>query len=245
MSTDLVHITDPSSDYMAGLGVSEGDAFKPSQLIMVQKPEQGTPGTFKDIVAGFEFERIQAVPIAFYNGRVLYVPDSDFGTPPLCRSSDGKQPSDKEDIVRQDGGLGCAKCPKSQWAKVAGKLIRPECNDTMQFIFVDQATEFVYRLNLIGTSIVPTRNLRETLRRFAQMHKIPPIGVTVELSSVRIQGKKGASYYTISYGPPKPIKDQDAFDRYRAVFDALVLKKNVKAAEDPVDEILDGEYVAA
>lgn len=249
MGTELVQIKSSGENMLAGLGVSESDAFKPSPIALIQKSEQGTPGYFKDVKAGFEFEKLEAVPLAFYKGRVLYVPGADFGTPPLCRSSDGINPVVNDELVRQDGGAGCAKCPMSQWKKIRGVTIKPECNETMQFVFIDTLTEFVYRLNITGTGIVPTRNLKDTLFRVYMMTKaqgnpVVPHGSTVEISSTGVSGKKG-TYYALQYGPPKPVKDPGARERYQEIWDSLVNKRNVKPEEDPVEEIMGGEYVDA
>lgn len=238
-----------SVDLMAGLGSSEQEALKPSSIILVQKPENGTPGSFKDTLTQFEYETIQAVPISFYSGRVLFPEGAGFGEKPLCRSNDGKSPVINDDLVRQDGGAGCAKCPSSQWKKINGKTIKPACMETASLVFIEPQTEFLYRLNVKGTGIIPTRNLRESLRKTVLRTKalgkvIPPFGFTIEISSTKVTGRTG-TYYVVNYGPPNPIQDDEAVSRYYQVWDAIVNKKNVTPEVDPVDEIMDGEYIAA
>lgn len=250
-TTALAQYSAGPTDLMAGLGITPQEAIKPSNLILVQKPEQGTPGLFKDVDAKFEYETIQAVPIAFFSGRVMFPEGSSFGDKPLCRSNDGDFPVINDDLVRQDGGKGCRKCSMSQWKKINGRTIKPSCMETASIIFVDAFTEFIYRMNVKGTAIIPTRNLREALHKFALMTKakgrlIPPFGTTVEISSTQVISKKG-TYYALNFGAPTPVQDEAAYERYKAIYEGIVLKKNLVADDeaDPIEDIMEAEYVAA
>jgi hypothetical protein len=237
---------------LAAFGVSEDDALKPSRLDLLQPiqvaDEPGlTAGRFRDAKSNLQSEKLNIVPLLIQNGRVLFPPGGELGAKPVCRSMDGIMPVSDENIVRQDGGLGCAKCPKARWKKINGRNIRSECQDTITVLFAELETQLVYRFKGKGTAIAPMKDFKETIAKAFRTAKfkgefLPPYGMIFELSSVKIKGTKGTFFipkFTFT-GRVNP-DDVPHFGAIHERFAASHVEEEVES--EPVAKAMEGEYV--
>ncbi len=241
-------------DVLAAFGASEDDALKPSRLDLLQPiqvaDEQGlTAGKFRDARSNIQFDSINVVPILIREGRVLFPPGGELGAKPICRSNDGKFPIISEDIVRQDAGNGCAKCPKAQFVRVGGKVIRSECNQTMSLLIAELETQMVYRYNAKGMALGPMKDLRETIAKMFRAAKLkgeyfPPYAMTFGMTSVKIKGAKG-TYYVPKFTPTGRVNPNDVpyFEHISNKFTRTELQEDEAETASPVAKALDGEYV--
>ncbi len=241
-------------DALAAFGVSEDEALKPSRLDLLQPIQIAdapglTAGKFRDSMSNIQFDKLNVVPLLIREGRVLFPPGGELGAKPICRSNDGKFPIISEDIVRQDGGDGCAKCPKSQFHRVGGKVIRSECNQTMSLLIAELETQLVYRYNVKGMALGPMKDLRETIAKMFRTAKfkgeyLPPYAMTFELSSVKIKGAKG-TYYVPKFTPTGRVHPNDVqyFEHIANKFTRTELQDDGAETASPVAKALEGEYV--
>lgn len=237
---------------LAALGFSVADVMKPSKLALVQPievdEENGkVAGTFMDVKSKQKFRKMRIAVLYIggddpgsLNGKVCFTPGGDLGSKPLCRSRNGVLPVINDELVRQDGGLGCKKCPKAQWKKIGGKNIKPQCGDTIKFIFVDEETGFPYVEKVKGVNVSPLRDLRDTLRkelmmRVAKKQPVPLYGFVVEMKAIKIQGKKG-QYYIHDFSQPEVLEDPT---RFGPVFQALVVNRGADLADDGSDDAVE------
>ena len=123
--------------------------MKPSNLRLLQPIETADEegliaGRYLDAQSNMQFESLDVVILQMQTGRVMYPPDTERGAKPLCRSRDGILPVINEELIRQDGGQGCAKCPMSQWKRIGGRPIKPQCRETMNMLVAGVETEFIH-----------------------------------------------------------------------------------------------------
>jgi hypothetical protein len=245
---------DEQSSALVGMGFGD-EPMKPTRLSLIQPIEAGDDptliaGRFRDSQSNMQFQNLNVVVLEVRDGRVLFPPGEGRtkGAKPLCRSNDGKFPIIGDDLVRQDGGKGCAKCDQGRWVKIGGKNIKPPCQETKSVLLAQIETGFLYRYSAKGTAVPPARDLRETIRKnhlLAKARKVwlPPYAMTFNLASTKLQGSKGPYYIPkFTFTGEVPIEDRPQF---RYVYDYFVLGKGRNQAEDedPVSEVLEGEYV--
>lgn len=251
--TTALTTVSPAEEALASFGFTEGEPLKPVRLELIQPIQIGEEdgliaGRFRDSQSNLQYESLNIVPLLMTPGRVCFPPGGDLGAKPICRSSDGKFPVISDDLVRQDGGLGCAKCPKAQWKKVGGKNIKSECTETMSFLFAELETGFIFRFNAKKMALSPVKDLKETIRKIVLMAKAkgqfaPPYGLTFKLTSVKIKGQKG-TYFIPKFTPTGQVHPDDVskFQGYYQFFTSK--REEIAASTDPVDQALDGEYVS-
>lgn len=239
-------VVDTATSALASFGINEGEPMKPSNLVLVQKADEDNPGLvpgkFVDMQSNMSYDFLNIVPISMGYPRTLF-PDDTLGVKPLCRSNDGVMPVISDDYVRQDGGLGCAKCSKSQWVRVNGKLIKPECQDNIRFLFAELETGFIFRYNAKRMTLAPVKDLKETLRKLVVRLRVPTFGLTFKLTSQKVKGQKG-SYYLPKFTPTGQVNPADigVFQNIYEYFEAYKNKEKDGDAADPVSKVLDGEY---
>lgn len=238
---------------LAALGLQAGEPLKPTNLILVQKnnadAEAGViPGRFLDPQSNMQFPSLDVAVIQIQNGQVLYPPGEDnFGAKPLCRSSDGIMPVINDQLIRQDGGRGCKACPKNQWKRIGGKLIRPECAATVKLLAVEIDTEFIYRVNFKRTAVPVLNEFREGLRKVVTLAQkkgaaVMPYGLIYTMSSVKVS-KNGLTWYVPKFTAKGMVQDPEQVQRFGDLFKHFVLGNGKSAmAEDPVDAALEGDY---
>ena len=255
-STALARV-DESTAALAAFGFNENDApAKPTRLELIQPIQSADEpgliaGRFRDQQSNLQYESMNIVPVRMYPGRVLFPPGGELGAKPICRSRDGILPVIDPDsnLVRQDAGQGCAKCPYSQGKKVGGKWIRSACNETMSFLFCELETMFMFRMNCKGTALSPTKDLKATIRKLVLLAKskgqfLPPYALSFNLSSVKVKGAKG-TFYIPKYVPTGQVNGAD-WDKFRTVFEYFntAPEETDDAAGDPVAAVVEGEYVS-
>jgi hypothetical protein len=249
--TTALAVVDPTTAALASFGIADGEPTKPTNILLIQKADEDNPslipGKFMDTQSNLVFNDIELVPINMGTGRTLF-PDDTLGAKPLCRSNDGILPVISDDYIRQDGGLGCAKCPKSQWVRKGGKLIKPECQENLKFLFAELSTGFVYRFNAKGMGLAPVKDLKETIKKLVVRTKLPPYALTFKLTSTKIKGQKG-TYYIPKFAPTGQVNPADipTFQNIWAFFEkpANNGEDAAPAASNPVSTVLEGEYEAA
>jgi hypothetical protein len=261
MSNELAVID--AANPLAYLGVGEGEALKPVRLSLVQpinaSAEEGTiAGRWRDEQSNFQFEDLNLVVLEMRPGRVMFESE-ELGSKPLCRSENGVMPVISDDLQRQDYNKGCAKCPMSQWKKIAGRNIKPPCKETSTMLAAQLETGFTYRLNGKGVSVPVFKDLKETIRKFylatkAKGRAILPTQLFFKLSAVKVQGKKG-TYFIPKFGAPTMIEDPAQQEYINNIHQRLVVNRGVDYTEaeevdaqvdaDPIETVLQGEYVSA
>jgi hypothetical protein len=261
MRTELA-LTTTHDDVMLSMGFAEGESIKPVNLTLTQpiaaSAEDGTiAGRFCDSQSNMQFENLDVVILKITKGRVLFPPGGyQAGAKPVCRSNDGIMPVVDDQLIRQDDGKGCAKCPQSAWKVIAGRKIRPACNDTRVILLAELTTGFTYRYNIKGTAVRPVDDLRETINKYYLRTKaagkpIFPYQMAFKLSSLRIDGTSG-KYYIPKFGPPSVINPDQAADMLE-LYKNLVINKRADLSGDGVTEdagtsvdavssALEGEY---
>jgi hypothetical protein len=258
-STALTAV-DPIADELAAFGISEGESFTPSNLHLVQPVEiedhpDWTAGKYMDTQSNLTYDTITIVPILIRlkgkgeeagGGRVLFPPKSESGCQPLCKSVDGVKPMTGEGLTPQDGGRGCAKCPKSQWLTVGGKSVKPPCQENGTFLFAELSTSFVFRMNIKGMALTPAKDFKETLRKLVTLSRVkgsvtPPYGMTFTLSTVKVKSSQGSSYYLPKFTPSGLVNPGDVA-HFRKIYKFFTAKK-VEESGDPVEKLLEGEYL--
>lgn len=247
-STALTPV-DPASSALASFGFVENEPFKPTNLQLVQPIMCGdapglVAGKFMDMQSNLQYDSIDIVPILMTNGRVLFPPGGDLGAKPICRSVDGIMPVISDDLIRQDCGLGCGSCQKSQWKRINGRSIRPECGEVIKFLMAEVGTQFIYRYNVKGVGLAPVKDVRETIRKMVLLAKsrggfAPPYSLTFKLSSVKIKGAKGV-YFIPKFTPTGQVLPGQ-LDLYQDIYTYFSTKRSTIAASDPVDVALSGE----
>lgn len=205
---------------LAALGMAQDEPIRPSTINLVQPIEADDEsgliaGRFRDAQSNMQFPAMDLAVIQIAPGRVCYPPDSERGAKPLCRSRDGIMPVINDNLIRQDDGRGCALCPKSQWKKIAGKSIKPQCREVMNLLLVDIETEFIYRYNVKGTSLAPVKDLQQMIAksvRYAAVKgvAIPYWGLVYRMGSLRIKNTKG-TFYNPKFTPIGNLMDAEKY----------------------------------
>lgn len=262
MNTELEKINNSlesitADEALEGLGTSSTDLLKPVRLDLIQPINSGggkTAGEFLDSQTQVSFKKINIVPLGFSEGRLYFPPGESGLTRPLCRSINGVVPVIGDDLVPQDSGEGCAKCPKGSWNRIAGKNIRPECKETVSLLFLERLSGFPYRIVAKGNSLTSFRNLKETIRKYvirtnAEGKLIPPYGYEIEMSSSLVT-KGGYKFYVINFGTVNKISDPSMVAEFGKYYKKYIINKahvdddssTVEEADSAISSIVDGEY---
>jgi hypothetical protein len=246
---------------LAALGMEQGEPLKPSNINLLQPIETADEegliaGRFRDAQSNMQFETMNLAVLKIQPARVCYPPGSDRGSKPLCRSNDGVLPVINEDLIRQDGGRGCAACPMSAWKKIQGRSIKPPCREVINFLFVGIETEFVYRLNVKGTSLAALKDLRQTLVKSVGYAKskgvlIPYYGIIMQMGATKIKNNLG-TFFNPKFTPVgnllDPNKYPDGIEKLERIGAMAEFFNRSKTAgtevEDPLDKAMEGEYSA-
>ena len=260
MSTELA--VQEAYNPLSYLGVGDGEPLKPVRLSLTQPinadADAGTiAGRWLDNQSNFQYTDLNLVVLEVKEGRVMFE-SQELGSKPLCKSDNGIMPKISDDLQRQDFGKGCAKCPMSQWKKVGGRSIKPQCQNTSTVLGAQLETGFTYRINAKGQATKAFLDAKETIRKFylaskAKGKAILPTEIFFKLSSIKVVGGKG-TYYVAKFGPPVQITDPTLQEDVDNIFHRLVVnrgKTNETEEEegeagapqgDPVSQILDGQY---
>lgn len=262
VSTALVPYEENSSALL-GLGIGEGaEPLNPTVLTLIQRKHvEDDPtligGRFLDTQANMQFESLDVVVLEILNGRTMFPPGGyQAGIKPLCRAAFTTTHPDKlvpitnnPELIPQDGGKGCAKCPKSQWFKIQGRNIKPECQETRSLLLAEVDTGFVYRYNAKGRAVTPAKDLRETLRKLHLKAKargvfIPPYAIKVRLSSTYVKEAKG-NYYVPKFSPYPEALNHAQREQFKDIYEYYALGRGREENVDdtPVSSVLNGEYV--
>jgi len=140
--------------------VYEDDVLVPRYAVVQPTSKEGTPGTFRSNLDGSERSELNVVPLRVQRGRVLW--SAEIGTDPICRSSNGLDPSPT--IERPVSAACCVivgrrlqpACPKAVWPRHG----RPECRDTFLLVALDLATETPFVMGFHGSAIRTIKIIR-------------------------------------------------------------------------------------
>lgn len=239
-------------------------------IVLIQsqsRVEGGIAGKFRNSDNGNHIDGFNAVPISLYTNRVLFPPTPpgatpQFGQQPLCRSNDGVRPA--ENVADKKSKL-CAPCPFNQWKRVAGKSIKPQCQEKLLFTFAELETFRVFKFTASGTSIAPLKNALKNVRnevgsaqRTALMAKKmaeangeeynePTLHLgldsfVIQMTPIRISSPSGV-YYNVNFRPfLANHKNPTVFrEMYQSVLKGLELAYAQKPVEEDGEEYVDSE----
>ena len=140
--------------------VYEDDVLVPRYAVVQPTSKEGTPGTFRSNLDGSERNELNVAPLRVQRGRVLW--PAEIGTDPICRSTNGLDPSPQ--IERPVSDACCVivgrrlqpACPKAVWPRHG----RPECRDTFLLVALDLATETPFVMGFHGSAIRTIKIIR-------------------------------------------------------------------------------------
>jgi hypothetical protein len=251
-SNALVQLSSPEQQaLLAGGGIGLEDVYiKPTYVELIQRTTRRKDvktGVLFDVLTGTEYEKMQVVPLALRRGRVYFPEGGGLGAKPLCRSSNGIQPSE---FAQFKQASLCANCPKGSWENYDRKTGqgKPECKESWELLFVMRDNGLPRKITIGGMSLAPTKNLLEHIKQDAIISRANKEGnrnifdYTFTITPQFIEGAKG-SYYILGFKDVKRIQDIGEFG---PLFMTYVQSKKAQQAEvedaqGVVDEVVEAE----
>jgi hypothetical protein len=140
--------------------VYEDDVLVPRYAVVQPTSKEGAPGTFRSNLDGSERAELRVAPLKIARGRVLW--GAEIGTDPVCRSSNGLDPSLSVEHPVSDaccivvGRRLRPVCPKAEWPRHG----RPECRDVFALVALDLTTESPFAMSFHGSAIRTIKIIR-------------------------------------------------------------------------------------
>lgn len=227
----------PSDGFLEGL---EDVQLKPSTMILVQNTTniegvdtEGKAGKFLVKSSGQTFDELRVVPLAFRRTRVLWTPGAEFGADPLCRSNDGITPSP---FVENPQHEQCKGCPRANWDIYwkSGKKQKPDCQEKVQFLFLERETQLPYQISVSGKGIKPFMEMMGEIKRIAisrakatpsELLNIYDFSFTVK--SVKVKNAKGV-FFVLNFSDLKKVQNIGEFS---PLFQQFVKARKQEEAE--------------
>lgn len=246
------------AEHNTGLTVSEGvgleDVYvRPSNIILVQRTNtmpDAVVGKLFDVRNEANLDSIQVVPLQIRQKRVLFPEDGTLGAKPICRSDNGIVPSPFAEFPQHET---CKGCPKGSWDDYDAKTGKgkPPCKIKYEWLFILRDSGLPRRFTVGGTSINPTKELRERLREDQIMSRakgeiVNIFDYTFTISPFFVQGAKG-SYYVVKYSNLKRVQTPGEFgplyEQYVVSARARKEQEEADAAEQAVEAAIPVEAV--
>jgi hypothetical protein len=256
MSQDLVTISSNTALAHPPMGLGEGfdeDLFvlKPQIIELVQnstkdkEPQQ--IGKFRTKASGSTFDEIKLVLLKVRKGRVLFPPGGELGADPLCRSNDGKVPS--EDAASPQA-MFCKTCPKGDkmwdtWKKTGKK---PECQEKITLMFVERNSKVPYYLNVGGSSVKPVKaalsDIAGKVKVLQSEGKTPNLyDFSMTLKPLKVDGRKG-TFYVCNVTNIAQVKEEDRAE-FGELYKQYVSRVNAEQELVEAAQSVDAEVAAA
>jgi hypothetical protein len=144
------------------LGLEEfdtGDLIIPRYKIVQPTSKLGTPGLFRNNLSNEEVERLNVVVLKAAKGRVCWSENLD--EDPICRSSDGLQPSDNVETPinsicgrKENGRRFEPVCDNATWGE---KSERPLCDEVINLLCIGKDDKVPFFISLHGKQLRPCR----------------------------------------------------------------------------------------
>ena len=223
----------------------EGQTIKPTQIRLVQQSSLGAGDTYKvgklvDSLSGNHFDKLTVVPLVIKKGRVFFPPDKKVGGTPLCRSNDGITPAPNVPSKQASRCDICDHGPKL-WRNFKLTGIKPDCDETINMLFIERESGFPYYLTIKGSSIKFFNNIYQSIFRDIVMkrskgedHKI--YDYSFEITPTRVTGNMG-NYYILNFTNLVQV----AGGEYGPLYQMFVKDAEASANDQNVDELIDAE----
>jgi hypothetical protein len=231
----------------------EGYTLRPNRMILVQSQHEiaDVPlGAFHDKKANRTWYdenaktgRIKIIPLEVAESRVCWPPNAEFGDDPLCKSTNGIVPitGDRAKELRLVPQSNFCKqrnpetnkwfytCEHASWAKYRDEGKVPDCVQQFTLIFLDKEDLLPYMISFHKMSLAPFKDFMDSLGRYITSAKnrngqnLYLFDFVVEITSQKMPGKKGSSFYVPKFGTPTYAAE---FGMYREYYDEYVFGKN-------------------
>lgn len=243
MSEQLVTI-DPASTALAVSEGLEGFTLKPAILKLVQNTttdEGAVKGKLFDTLSKANFDRMQVVPLSIKLTRVLFPPNGELGSEPLCRSNDGIVPSPDAQVPQCEKCANCDSGPKA-WASFRSTGKKPDCQEKFRMLLVERESGLPYFLTIGGKSITQLKKLKDAIYRDVLSSKMKGeirsiYDYSFEINPVLMQGKRG-NYYELSFINLKKIATPGEFGPLYTMF----VKNYAAHSTDEATAAVDSEF---
>lgn len=244
MSTSLV----PANSTALSTSVEGLDGFtiKPSGIEMVQRTsrsEGAIPGKFRDKDSGAHFDSMKVVPLRIRSTRVLFPPGGELGAEPICRSDDGRVPSESAAVPQCTRCDLCDHGPKV-WAQFKKTKIKPDCQEKLQMLFIDRETSLPYYITIGGMSVGTFKRIISSIIKDMKVAEKKGMSrklydYTFEMKPQFVQGSKG-SYYVLGVNGLHVVQNPGEFG---PLYEEFVLNQQAAESENTVDDAIEGELV--
>jgi hypothetical protein len=189
----------------------EDDVLVPRYAVVQPTSKEGTPGTFRTNLDGSERNELHVAPLRVQRGRILW--SAEIGTDPICRSTNGLDPSPQ--IERPVSDACCVivgrrlqpACPRAVWPRHG----RPECRDTFLLVALDLSTESPFAMSFHGSAI---RTIK-IIRTLAWQRRVALHDIECVLKLRREASAKG-NYFLPVVAAVQPVSPAG---KYRAWFE--------------------------
>jgi len=164
--TQTTALAPPPINPLEGLEGFDDTPLKPAEFELVQfmsKTEGAIPGTLRNRRTGEHFKELRVVPVKYWQGRVLFPPGNDFTAKPMCKSFNGVEPIQGENLVPQSPKcITCDFGPRS-WKN---NKTPPRCKETYRWLMIDVESGLPFFLTVKGTSIKATKQVINALKEY-------------------------------------------------------------------------------
>lgn len=192
--------------------VGREDIVIPRLSIVQPTSKVGTPGHFRDVVAGEDVKRLEGlVPLKWRKGRVFFEKPED--KEPCCASDDRVRPAKRIEHPVRDV---CAGCPASGWTEENGKRKHPKCQETYTLLCVWRGSP--YFLTFKSSAIGPVKRLLTQLSLTAARLRKDAFAFRFDVGLEEQVFTVGKAFVP-KFENLKPIADAAEVETYASIFD--------------------------
>jgi hypothetical protein len=208
------------------------DQALPRIKICQPTSRDGTPGTFKDSLAGDELTELDVVVLSYSKSRVMFVKGQD---DPACKSLDNISPDPRIDDAP---ATSCELCANSAWLAAPDEngSKAPRCKVVYNLVCADADTKEPFLMSLHGSQIKPIKGFLTTMFR----KRLPLYSSRTTLTLDKTSGTRGV-YYTINFGDITELKDTAPFAALYAQFVGYDAEKTFAAETELAPPVTDDD----
>lgn len=241
----------PSDQVIPGL--EDYDAAVDSKLPIIRIVSR--EGLFKDSLTGETFDKFTGVALAVVKNRVLWDPDLDENSKPLCKSRDFKHGMPGKDFPWRASGfsfdaypegskLPCSDCPLQVWGSHPKNGKTPWCAEQHVFIVMREVSPGIWipaLLTATRTSVTPAKDYETGFFNERQPMFVVETHFGLEMKK---KGSNDYSVLTLRRGDPTDESNfPEWIEKYRSIREFIMSGRGDDEEADP--EVVDEPNVPA